>query len=195
MPWISPLRLKLVPSKDSLSFTTLKNGETALPLAPHPGAFGVQRKHHFHEGVDLYCPEGTPVHAVEDGQVVAVLPFTGAKAGMDWWEDTDAVLVEGATGVVVYGEISPAVQSGAHVKAGEILGHVKRVLKVDKGRPMSMLHLELHAHGARVAPEWPVNGEKPGTLLDPTLYLSNAVTLANAATLAHASAREDNGEE
>lgn len=175
--WQAPLALKLVPSTESLSFKTLKNGETALPLAPHPGAFGVQRKHHFHEGVDLYCPEGTPVYAVEDGQVVAVLPFTGAKAGMDWWEDTDAVLVEGTTGVVVYGEISPAVQSGDGVKAGAVLGHVKRVLKVDKGRPMSMLHLELHTHGARRAPEWPVDGQRPETLRDPTVYLRACASL------------------
>lgn len=174
MSWLSPLKLKLIPTDQSESFMNMKDGETGLPLAPHPGAFGVQRKHHFHEGVDLYCPDGTPVYAVEDGRVVKIMPFTGAAAGMDWWEDTDAVLIEGVSGVVVYGEITPATKEGADVRAGDLIGHVKRVLKVDKGRPMSMLHLELHDHGARQAPEWPVDGEKPETLRDPTAFLKAA---------------------
>lgn len=172
--WQSPLRLKLVPTQDSLSFKGMKAGETGLPIAPHPGAFGVRRKHHVHEGVDLYCDAGTPVHAVEDGIVAAVIPFTGPQAGMDWWEDTDAVLVEGESGVVVYGEITPAVAAQQKVNAGDIVGHVKTVLKKDKGRPMSMLHLELHDHGARDAPEWKAGGEKPKTLRDPTEFLKKA---------------------
>ena len=171
MIWHSPIKLKLIPSADSLSFKAMKTGEAALPLPPHPGAFGFRRQHHIHEGVDLYCPEGTAVHAVESGEVVAVIPFTGAKAGSDWWQETDAVLVEGASGVVVYGEISPIVALSQQVAAGDVLGHVKTVLKEDKGRPMSMLHLELHDHGARDALEWPVNGDRPKTLKDPTPYL------------------------
>lgn len=153
----------------------MKDGETALPLGDHPGAFGVVRKHHCHEGIDLYCADGIPVYAVEDGTVVAVIPFTGARAGMDWWEDTDAVLVEGASGVVVYGEITPACAMGDILRAGDLIGHVKRVLKIDKGRPMSMLHLELHTHGTRQAPEWPVGTEKPETLRDPTDFLLHYV--------------------
>ncbi len=174
MKWQSPIKLKLIPSADSESFKGMAKGETALPLAPHPGAFGMKRKHHFHEGIDLYCDEGTPVHAVEDGRVVAVIPFTGAKAGSDWWHDTDAVLVEGASGVVVYGEIVATVALEQKVNAGDILGHVTQVLKADKGRPMTMLHLELHAAGTRDAPEWPVDGKKPETLRDPTAFLQQA---------------------
>lgn len=174
MSWRSPLNLKLVPTADARSFSRMKVGETGLPLAPHPGAFGVERKHHCHEGVDLYCDEGTPVYAVEDGIVVRVMPFTGPSAGMAWWEDTEAVMIEGKSGVVVYGEIAPSVTGGAHIRAGDIVGHVKKVLKKDKGRPMSMLHLELHEEGAREAPEWPVDGEKPPTLRDPTVFLRNA---------------------
>lgn len=171
MNWQSPLKLKLVQTNDSLSFKDMRDGETGLPLAPHPGAFGVQRQHHFHEGIDLYCPEGTAVYAVEAGIVVTVLPFTGAQVGMDWWEDTDAVLVEGVSGVVVYGEVTPTVKAGDVVAAGDVVGHVKRVLKIDKGRPMSMLHLELHTHGARLAPEWTAESGKPETLRDPTEFL------------------------
>lgn len=169
--WKNPLPLRLVLSADTESFRDMPPDATALPLAPHPGAFGVQRQNHVHEGVDLYCPAGTPVQAVEAGEVVGIMPFTGAQAGSDWWEDTDAVLVEGASGVVVYGEIAPACLVGQRVAAGDLVGHVVTVLKKDKGRPMAMLHLELHTRGAREAPEWISPDTKPETLRDPTPYL------------------------
>ena len=173
--WRNPLPLLLVPTRDPLSFATLRPGETGLPLTPHPGSFGFVRKHHTHEGVDLYAPEGTPVSAVENGQVVRIEPFTGPAAQSPWWNDTAAVFVEGASGVVVYGEITPreALQEGAMIHAGELVGTIKTVLRQDKGRPAAMLHIELHAPGARQAPAW--EGERPKTLLDPTDYLLGCV--------------------
>jgi murein DD-endopeptidase MepM/ murein hydrolase activator NlpD len=169
--WKNPLPLRLVASDDSLSFTQMKVGETALPLSPHPGAYGVVRKNHTHEGVDFYCPAGTAVAAVEAGAVVAVMDFTGPKAGSPWWHDTQAVMVEGASGVVLYGEIAPVVRPGDRVMAGQLVGHVTQVLREDKGRPMSMLHLELHAPGTCDCYEWPVDAAAPGSLRDPTPFL------------------------
>lgn len=167
--WCSPLPLRLVAShQDALE---LPAGATVLPLGHHPGAFGYVRKHHVHEGVDLYAPEGTSVFAVESGRVVAVRPFTGPAAGLPWWEDTEVVLVEGATGVVAYGEIAPCVRVGQDVAAGARVGAIKRVLRKDKGRPMSMLHLELHIRGTRVTPEWRVGCARPASLRDPTSCL------------------------
>lgn len=175
MNWHPPIRLSLVPSDDSTSFQAMKPDETALPLAPHPGAFGVERAHHVHEGVDLYCAEGTAVQAVEAGEIVAIIPFTGAMANSDWWRDTDAVLVEGRSGVVLYGEISlVGKRVGDILQRGETLGQVKQVLKTDKGRPMSMLHLELHVSGTRDAYEWTRAGGRPPSLLDPTPFLKAA---------------------
>lgn len=178
--WRCPLPLGLTPTGDSQSYLTQAPGSTGLPLAPHPGAFGVVRAHHIHEGVDLYCPEGTPVMAVEDGVVVAVLPFTGPSAGLPWWLDTDAVLVEGASGVVVYGEIATraGLAAGSRVAAGEVLGQVVRVLRHDKGRPVSMLHLELHAHGTRAVVDWHPDMAQPPSLRDPTPFLVQAQPLA-----------------
>lgn len=158
------------------------DGETGLPFPPHPGAFGVERKHHVHEGVDLYCPEGTPVYAVEEGMVVAVLDFTGEAAGSSWWADTKAVLVEGDTGVVVYGEIETDLWVGDLVHAGDLVGKVVQVLTKDKGRPMSMLHLELHLTGTRDVYEWKVGAERPASLLDPTELLFEAITTDTTAT-------------
>lgn len=166
--WKSPVPLRLIASDDSLSFRHMAEGETALPLPPHPGAYGVARKNHIHEGVDFYCASGTPVSAVEDGEVVAVIDFTGPTAGSPWWHDTRAVMVEGGSGVVLYGEIDPCIKTGDTVKAGEVLGHVVQVLREDKGRPMSMLHLELHRAGTRDCYEWAPGDAAPDSLRDPT---------------------------
>ncbi len=171
MTWYPPIDRILVPTQDSESFKSMGELETGLPLAPHPGSFGFERANHTHEGVDLYCIDLTPVHAVEDGEVVSIQRFTGSAIGSPWWEDTFCVMVEGESGVVLYGEVynPQELLVGQTVFAGEYLSQVKRVLKKDKGRPMSMLHLELHQHGSRSIPIW--EGEKPPYLLDPTPYL------------------------
>ncbi|WP_126223337.1 M23 family metallopeptidase [Burkholderia ambifaria] len=171
MTWLTPVPFLLVPTDDGESFAAMSAGHTGLPLPPHPGAFGVRRRHHTHEGVDLYVPLGTPVSAVEAGEVVAVKPFTGPLAGLPWWLDTWAVFVEGPSGAVVYGELLPCVTVGSRVPAGTVLGHVTPVLAKDKGRPRSMLHLELHTPGSRAAPEWLVHEQRPAVLRDPTPYL------------------------
>ena len=171
MKWVAPLPYKLVPTAEPDSFKTLPKGATGLPLPPHPGAFGVRRRYHTHEGVDLYMPLAAPVFAVERGEVIAVQPFTGPALGHDWWLPTQGVWVAGDSGVVVYGEIAPHVRVGQHLSAGELVGVISRVLKKDKGRPTSMLHLELRLPGHLESIEWRDHGNKPDALLDPTPFL------------------------
>lgn len=171
MAWLNPVPYRLIPTDDGESFRTMPKWHTGLPLGQHPGAFGVQRKHHTHEGVDIYVPISTPVKTVEAGTVVAVVPFTGPRAGLPWWLDTWAVFVEGASGVVVYGEIASHVSLGQQLGSGELVGVVMPVLRHDKGRPRSMLHLELHAHGSRSAPQWLDHTVRPEVLRDPTPFL------------------------
>ena len=170
MNWSNPLPYVLKKTQDSESFKKMPAGETGLPLAPHPGAFGVTRKYHRHEGIDIYVPECTPVTTVEEGKVLDVRPFTGEQAGLPWWKDTYAVFVEGESGVVVYGEIAPHVQKGQFLMKNELLGVVIKVLKKDKGRPMSMLHLELRAHGCVDEIYW-TSDTRHVDLRDPTPYL------------------------
>jgi hypothetical protein len=144
-------------------------------MGMHPGAFGTMRRHHVHEGVDLYCAEGTMVSVVERGTVVAIEHFTGARSNppSPWWLDTKAVLVEGQSGVVLYGEVEPCpgLIVGAHLECGQVLGRVVRVLRHDKGRPVSMLHIELHTQGTRCSRPWSREREPPDSLRDPTLFL------------------------
>lgn len=150
------------------------------PLFPdHPGTFASVRRHDVHTGVDLYCEMGQEVVAVEDGEVIKIEKFTGPNADSPspWWNDTEAILIRGASGTVVYGEVASRVQVGDSVKAGQVVAVVESpVLRSFKGRPMVMLHLELMSHEATGTVWWKTdeNGEplpQPLTLQDPTSHL------------------------
>lgn len=180
--WNRPLHLRLIPTDDSESFKTMPEGATGIPLAPHPGSFGFERKNHIHEGIDLYAPVGTPVYNCQYGTVVAILPFTGEHAGSPWWNNTWAVMVEHGekfrgveynTGVILYGEIEPmpGLEVGQKVGFHFQIGTVLQVLREDKGRPMSMLHLELYDKGGREPVEWLPGQPRPPGLRDPTPFL------------------------
>jgi murein DD-endopeptidase MepM/ murein hydrolase activator NlpD len=140
----------------------------------HPGAFGIDRHEHVHTGVDLYAPYGCPVRAMEAGKVIAVEWFTGPSINMPWWNDTRAVYIEGVRGVFNYGEIQeyPGLKVGDTIEQGQYFGYVVTVLKKYKGRPMSMLHLELYDHGyIDTWGEWKIGQPKPEHLKDPTFFL------------------------
>jgi murein DD-endopeptidase MepM/ murein hydrolase activator NlpD len=155
-------------------------GSPLLPLPPiplgngHPGSFGVERHQHNHTGVDLYAPHGAPVAAIETGKVIKIAWFTGPSINLPWWEDTRAVYIEGPSGVFNYGEIQeyPDIKVGETIHQGEYFGYVIPVLKKYKGRPMSMLHLELYDHGyVDDWGEWKIGEPKPSHLKDPTPFL------------------------
>lgn len=173
-----PLAKVAHPTRDALSFTERDFAtETEIPLASHPGAFGVVRANHVHEGVDLYGQPGDTVFAMEAGVVVARRAFTGTAAGSPWWGDTECVLVEGASGVLNYGEVAPRanLEPGTRVEAGEPLGTLVTVLLKDKGRPRTMLHLERYVAGTREpVREWPLGAEQPPALRDPSALLLQA---------------------
>ena len=148
------------------------------PLLPDaPGLFGAHRRYDRHTGVDLYADRGTTVVAVESGVVVLVEGFTGPSAPdpTPWWHDTEVVLVEGPSGVVVYGELAASVQKGQVVAAESIIGRIKTsLLRVFKGRPMTMLHLELMRPGSQNPVWWRSTETQPSVLLDPTPQLVEA---------------------
>lgn len=179
--WVEPLRLTYRGTTiDSFSFLDYNwqgnFGQYEINLYPHVGSFGVRRRHDVHKGIDLYASEGTVVYPVEVGKIVDICWFTGAPINMPWWEDTKAVYIEGKSGIVVYGEIEP----NSSLRIGDVItntdiciGTVKRVLKKDNHRPLSMLHLELHEHGYIHTKKWEVDQPKPEGIIDPTPYLLN----------------------
>ena len=176
--WLFPLDIDVIgPTSDSMSFQKIDiHTDVEIPTEQHVGAFGVQRKHHVHNGVDLYCEPHELVYAVEDGKVVDIRQWTGKKAGSPWWKNTWAILIEGETGVVAYGEIGKpdGYQIGDKVCRGDLLGCVKTVLRKDKGRPMTMLHFQMYKHGKTSAGGWGINNPKPEDLVDPTQFLLDA---------------------
>ncbi len=150
------------------------SAETEIPLGSLPGAFGAVRRHHRHEGVDLYALDGDPVAAIEAARVALIAPFTGPEAGSPWWEPTWALLAQDESGLWNYGEIlpDPRLRVGDPLRPGDPVGRVRRVLRRDKGRPMSMLHLERYAPGASSwIGVWPREAERPALLLDPSARL------------------------
>jgi hypothetical protein len=182
---VLPLAKTPYPTTDANSFAARDFArDTEIPLAGHPGAFGVVRKNHVHEGVDLYGEPGEAVRAMEDGVVVARQPFTGAAAGSPWWADTECVLIEGASGALNYGELAVRddLVPGAAVAAGDVIGHLVTVLLKDKGRPRTMLHLERYVAGTRKpVREWALGAAQPAGLRDPSALLVQAAADAGAA--------------
>jgi len=159
---------------DSYSFLDFDVNELCeIPLHPHVGAFGIRRRHDVHKGIDLYALLNSNVYAVEDGTIIDICPFTGPKAGYDWWLDTDGIYVQGESGIVVYGEIGvkEGLRIGSKIVKGQHIANVKRVIVKDKGRPNCMLHLELHDKDWLHTPQWEINENQHRGILDPTPFL------------------------
>lgn len=174
--------LKIVDTKNTEHMETKMNDyakpiltQLVVPFGDHPGSFGSVRLHDVHTGIDLYCAPNEPVYAMEAGVVVAIEVFTGPNTNppSPWWHETWAILIEGESGVFLYGEISTSLGVGTLVKRGQYIGNVKTVLKKDKGKPMTMLHVEQYVPGVREGVWWKCNEDKPSTLLDPYPILSS----------------------
>ena len=169
-----PLKKEVILNNTQEKFLSDYKNQTEIPLSPHPGSFGCVRRHHQHEGVDLYAQDGDEVYAIESGHIVKIFPFTGEHVGTNWWNNTWAIMIESQSGVLNYGEIIPLqdLTPGQWINSGEAIGHVRTVLTKDKGRPMSMLHLELYAHGTKHAINaWNLNEMQPQSLCNPTNLL------------------------
>lgn len=132
--------------------------------------FGANRaKGRLHAGCDLYAPVGTPIYALDEGEVIKSVYF--------FYLGTYALEVQHPGFVARYGEITrdvPAgVKKGARVERGQQLGSVGLL----EGINMSMLHLELYS--GSVSGPLTVRGSKPyqrrSDLIDPASILDAAV--------------------
>lgn len=79
---------------------------------------------HFHKGIDLVAPLGTPVKAAGAGQVV----FTGFNPYDPPYDQAWIVIIEHGNGLVTwYAHLQPRIPSGAgagaYVSAGEVIGY------------------------------------------------------------------------
>ena len=177
--WYAPIK-----QFDSIGYGTINQyGQLRhyIPYYNEPGSFGFKRKHEIHNGVDIYCKDGSEVRAVEDGVVVDIKPFTGKQNGTNWWNDTWAICIKGHSGVVCYGEMEEQFnfKIGDEVKANSVIGKIKAVLSEHKRRVdirnhnNAMLHIQLfkdYENDEQLA-DWYPNQERNKFLLDPTPYL------------------------
>jgi hypothetical protein len=167
-------------SNDSNSFTTINLlTELELPDSKHCGGFGFQRMHHKHEGIDLYCPNNSPVYACDSGTILNVQWLTGIECNSTWWNDTQYITIQHDNDslITLYGELTPLpnIKAGTRVKKGEKIAHIKQVLKKDKGRPMAMLHFEQYQNSATKIPfSWNNNIGSVIGLENPFHYLKDA---------------------
>lgn len=145
------------------------------------GVFGYKRSYYYHQGIDLYVRPNAMVNAVEAGEVVSIVDFTGPPDHPHWLY-TQAVLVYGASGVVCYGEVKPrrGLAPGDVLEEGEKLAMVVPVIPEGQGRPdifghsRYMLHFELYTHGTTDSVSWHHDEPRPENLLDPTDPLTAA---------------------
>lgn len=153
-----------------------------IPINNHPGAFGCARKYNFHEGIDLYGKPGDYVNAIRAGIVIANMPFTGPSVGMDWWLNTDALLIKDDDGYYVYGELFSPLKVGHEVSSGDKIGELVSVLPDYKKRDdipehsVTMLHLERYNNSYDPKDgwaSWETREARPKYLEDPTIELVN----------------------
>ena len=98
----------------------------------------------YHGGVDLRSPAGTPVHAAADGTVklAQLVTVLGNTVGLDHGQGVETI----------YMHMSKlAVEPGAHVKQGDVVGYVGTT-----GRSSGPhLHWTLYVNGVQVNPgQW-----------------------------------------
>jgi murein DD-endopeptidase MepM/ murein hydrolase activator NlpD len=152
-----------------------QQGTVRFPLASRPvesykqgmRRFGSNRKGgRLHAGCDLYAKVGTPILALDNGEVIAHYPF---------YLGTYALEVRHPSFIARYGEITrnvPAdVKVGAKIVRGQTIGYVGQLT----GLNMSMLHLELYS-GKATGPLTVRAGayKRRGDLIDPTAILDGA---------------------
>lgn len=144
----------------------------AFPLAfiPTPSwntgirRFGASRgASRLHAGCDLYAPRGTPIHAVEDGEIIIFRLF---------YRNTWAVTVDHGDFLVRYGECSNSLPAGlavgTGVSKGQVIGHVEKIT----GIVNTMIHLEMYdksAAGELTNTSLPYR--RRADLLDPTEFV------------------------
>lgn len=181
---IGPTYQRKIRTQSSLSKLVfpLRREDVAFPKCiSKEGSFGHVRKHDVHTGIDLYTRYRAPVFAMEAGVVVSVEQFTGPPES-PWWLPTKALLIEGSTGSICYGEVDPRadVVVGLSVAAGEKIAEVVPVLPQGKERrdipdhSRFMLHLELYEHGTTCSVWWSKGDPQPQNLRDPMPILAQA---------------------
>ena len=184
------MNMKAFPLPEIIEKPLRENGES--------GSFWEDRKDRHHCGIDLYAPEGEPVLAIEEGEVIEVGIMTSPEM-ISYWNETYYIIIRNLSGLFCkYGELgSSNVKTRDTVEAGQMIGRVGTVLnneKIDcsapeyiqklKDKNPSMLHFELWEDEPVIEDDNYLGGnwfgdERPKKLLDPTEYLNSIESQQN----------------
>lgn len=100
------------------------SGSDTQSTPPTPGA----KVDHYHQGVDLVAPVGSPIYAIGAGQLVSASPGFGKtvlKLQLDQPGRFDGAEADPQVAYAVYADLGTAErQAGEHVAAGERIGTV-----------------------------------------------------------------------
>jgi murein DD-endopeptidase MepM/ murein hydrolase activator NlpD len=121
------------------------NGSMIWPVnGPITGAFGEQRPGHIHAGIDIAAPNGTPIHAAQNGKVV-LMQGIGASGGYGNY----TCVQHTATMSTCYAHQSRfGTSMGARVSQGQVIGFVGNT-----GHSFgNHLHFEVRINGTPVQP-------------------------------------------
>ncbi|ATU08499.1 M23 family metallopeptidase [Methanohalophilus portucalensis] len=167
-----------------------------LPVSVHipddgdAGCFWEDREDRHHCGIDLYAEKGTPIFAIEEGEVVEIGIMTSPSM-IGYWNKTYHLIVRGNSGIYYkYGEMGMTIpEKGSRVKKYDRIGEVGQVLNTEmidntspkyiqalKEKNPAMLHLEIWGkypvtdHKLYLGGNW-FGSKKPPGLLDPLHYL------------------------
>ncbi|MFW5987394.1 MAG: M23 family metallopeptidase [Methanohalophilus sp.] len=161
-----------------------------VPADGEAGCFWEDRKDRHHCGIDLYAKKGTPVFAIEGGEIVEIGIMTSPSM-LEYWNKTYHLIIRGNSGIYYkYGEMSTTIpEKGTQIKKHDHIGEVGQVLnpaminstsppyiQTLKERNPAMLHLEMWEeypvtdHKLYLGGNW-FGSKKPPGLLNPLYYL------------------------
>ena len=153
-----------------------------LPLGKsNPSGFASKKKYGYHTGVDIICNVNDIVTSVEDGIVTSITNFSRDYTNKKPWINmTKVILVEGESGLIVYGNIKPkkGLRVGDLLDIGDEIGKVMPVYKKHNKTTTAKckLKIEWYKPGTIKRLSWRYDGYKPSSLLDPTPMLISLLT-------------------
>ncbi len=158
-----------------------------VPIKGAEGSFWEDRGDRRHCGIDIYAPKGSKVISIDNGKVIDIGIFTSPNI-LPYWNLTKYVIVQSENDLFFkYAELEYiTVDIGQIINAGDIIGTIGSVLKINKishkspkyiqeikkNKNSSMLHFEVYSSipsksNKYLGGNW-FGDKKPKNLEDPT---------------------------
>lgn len=165
-----------------------------VPIKGAKGSFWEDRDDRRHCGIDIYAPKGSKVLSIDNGKVIHIDIFTSPNI-LPYWNLTKYVIIQNNNDLFFkYAELEDiTVEIGQIINAGDIIGTVGSVLKLNKithkspkyiqeikkNKTPSMLHFEIYSSNPAKSNQylggnW-FGNKKPKHILNPNNHLRNTI--------------------